>query len=70
MPTLPSITINDQTKFDRIVAAFGNAETYRAWLKQQIIDQVARVESQKILDQRDAEADAKYKEAQSTLGAI
>jgi len=70
MPNLPTISINDQAKFDRVVAAFGTAENYRTWLRNQIIAEVGRVESKIILDQRDAEAEAKIREVSAALNTM
>lgn len=64
MPQLPTVNI-DQAKYDRAMTAFGGEANYLKWLRQQIIDEVGRVESKKILDQRDSEAEAKRVESRN-----
>lgn len=47
MPTLPTLTINDQPTWDRVYAAFGgDPAKYKAWLKAQLLGQVQAYESQ------------------------
>lgn len=50
MPTLPTLTVT-QAQADRILAAFGDANAYKAWLKDRIVDFVATKEAQTRLDQ-------------------
>lgn len=61
MPQLPTFTVTD-AQASRITAAFGNVETYKAWLKQSIIDYVVayeeRVEYETWKEQRQAKNDA------------
>lgn len=65
MPQLPTFNVNDQAKYDRAMAAFGNETNYLKWLRQQIIDEVSRVEAKKIIDQRDSEAENKRVESRN-----
>lgn len=65
MPKLPTFDVNDQAKYDRAMAAFGGETNYLKWLRQQIVDEVGRIEAKKIIDQRDSEAEAKRSEARN-----
>jgi hypothetical protein len=43
MPALPTLTVT-QAQLDRATAAFGDAATYKAWLKDTLKEEVARRE--------------------------
>ena len=43
MPALPTLTVT-QAQLDRLTAAFGDAATYKAWLKDTLKEEVARRE--------------------------
>ncbi|HWT39679.1 MAG TPA: hypothetical protein VN081_00135 [Dongiaceae bacterium] len=43
MPTLPTFTVT-QAQADRLLAAYGSVDNYKAWLKEQIIEYVVEVE--------------------------
>lgn len=45
MPDLPTLTVT-QTQADRMIAAWGSAAAYRAWLKEQIIAFVINYETE------------------------
>ena len=49
MPTLPTLTVT-QAQADRMLAAWGDTESYKVWLKEQIIKYV--IEWEKTLKQR------------------
>lgn len=46
MPNLPTMAINDQATWDRVMTAF-NADPvyYKKWLKRALIDEVRRTEA-------------------------
>lgn len=55
MPTLPTLTVTDQTLYQRLVAAFhSDPAEYKAWLKNALRDEVQRREAQAIIDQANA----------------
>lgn len=59
MPTLPTITITDQTVWNRLMAAFNGSQTeYRAWLKSCLIEKVRLTESQTAGAQAASDMDA------------
>lgn len=56
MPTLPTLTVNDQTIYDRLVAAFhSDPNEYKTWLKQALANEVQRREASSIISQANAQ---------------
>lgn len=49
--TLPTFTITEQAKIDRLLAAFTDAAGYKEWLKQAIITEVRDREARKMMEQ-------------------
>lgn len=61
MPTLPTITVT-QAQMDRLLATFGDATTYKVWLKQQLKNAVIQHEISVI--QKDAQTAVEAKRAE------
>lgn len=70
MPNLPTILIDDPVVFDRVVAAFGSAAEYKAWLKRSVRQEVMRRETREIRQSADAAIDAKVKELDNLEGTM
>lgn len=68
MPTLPTLTVTD-AQATRMIAAFGSAEAYRTWLKEQIIDYVVAKELEVKKVQKENELKTLDATARSELGA-
>lgn len=66
MPDLPTITVT-QVQADRMIAAYGSVDNYKAWLKDQIIQYVTMVEDRKLFETYVAQRDAKAAEVQTNL---
>jgi hypothetical protein len=49
MPALPTFTVT-QAQADRLIAAFGSADAYKAWLKNQIVSYVVNKEMESAND--------------------
>lgn len=63
MPNLPTVSINNQAIYDRLVAAFGNsADAYRAWLKEALTQEVLHREQRALLQAAQAQAQIKADE--------
>lgn len=68
MPTLPTLTINNQQVWDRVYAAFdGDPATYRAWLVARLKDEVQSRELAALREQAGAEQDARAAEIAAVL---
>lgn len=70
MPTLPTLTINDQTKWDRLLAAFGTAAAYKDWLRTALVREVQDREARKIRIDAEAAADVKITELNGYLDGV
>ena len=57
MPDLPTLTLT-QAQFDRCLAVFGDAATYKAWLADQLRAIVIDVETDKVLARQEQEREA------------
>lgn len=61
MPNLPTLTVTD-AQADRMLAAWGTIDHYKAWLQQQIIEFVIeaerRVANQEFMQQQNEAAEA------------
>lgn len=66
MPTLPTFTVT-QAQADRLLAAFGSVDAYKAWLKEQLITYVSSYESQGLYSQASAQAVAKEDDLRNSL---
>jgi hypothetical protein len=67
MPALPTLTITDQAKYDRVVAAFESSPArYKAWLRNALQIEVIRRETRALQDSVNAEMAQK----QAEIGAI
>lgn len=68
MPNLPTVTVNDPAKWDRLLAAFqGDAAEYKAWLTNAVKDEVLRREAETLRATMDAEIDRRREEVQQLL---
>lgn len=47
MPSLPTLTVT-QAQLDRATTAFGDAATYKAWLKARVVEYVVQAEARTI----------------------
>lgn len=74
MPNLPTISVS-QAHFDRIVAAFpgddaaAKVAAYKAWLINNLIDEVERVEARSIEEAANADKQQKLKALRESLPA-
>jgi len=50
MPNLPTLTVT-QAQADRMLATYGDVDTYKEWLRVQIIDFVLRAEARTLDEQ-------------------
>jgi hypothetical protein len=72
MPTLPGLDVT-QAQYDRIVAAFPGATlaekaaNYKAWLSNNLIDEVERAEARKIEDAANLDKQAKLNALRESL---
>ena len=56
MPTLPTLTITNAAKWDRVLAAFhSNPEDYKAWLRAALIQEVLDREVNTMVEQKKTE---------------
>jgi hypothetical protein len=63
MPSLPTLNIADQVKWDRVFAAFNGSPTeYKAWLREAVRAEVERREVSAISASADAQYQAKAAE--------
>lgn len=69
MPDLPTITVTD-AQATRILNAFGDAATYRAWLRQSVRDYVLSKEATAIRAEQQAKMDAAVAAINTELGSI
>lgn len=68
MPTLPTLTVNDQAIWNRLLAAFNGSQTeYKAWLKESVVAEVKRREISALAAQQQAALDAKAAETNGLL---
>lgn len=71
MPTLPTITINDTTIWNRVYNAFnGDPANYRQWLIQVIKAEVERRECQAIRDQAELDEANTCTDIRTLLGGL
>lgn len=68
MPTLPTITVTD-AQMQRLLAVFGDAVKYRAWLVQQLKNAVIAHEMDAIDARHRSEREAKRLEVSADLDA-
>lgn len=58
MPTLPTLTVT-QAQLDRLVAVFGDAPSYKEWLRTELVKYVTEKEAEAIRAQAQADIEAK-----------
>jgi hypothetical protein len=68
MPNMPTFQVTD-AQAQRILAAYGDADAYRAWLKRAIREHVIAHEGRVLDDQHNAEKRKRQKEAADALPA-
>jgi hypothetical protein len=69
MPTLPTLTVT-QAQADRLLAAFGTVDQYKAWLKEQLINYVVSHESQATYQQATTTVEANEATLRSDLNSV
>lgn len=68
MPNLPTVSIDDQTKWDRVFAAFnGSAADYKTWLVAAVKDEVMLREAKAIRAKAEADLDANREQIEQLL---
>jgi hypothetical protein len=66
MPALPTLNVDNQDHWNRLLAAFGRGAEYRKWLRNALREEVTRREARALQDSTNADIETKRIE----LGSI
>jgi hypothetical protein len=66
MPALPTLNVDNQDHWNRLLAAFGSGAEYRKWLRNALREEVTRREARALQDSTNADIETKRIE----LGSI
>lgn len=69
MPNLPTLTVT-QAQLDRLIAVFGDATQYKAWLRTQLVRAVLEHEAEQIREKAQQDVETRRAEVAQDIGNV
>lgn len=69
MPNLPTLAVS-QPQMDRLIAVFGDVQTYKLWLRDQLVRVVLEHEAKQIQEKAKQDVGTRRAEVANDIGSV